>query len=547
VDHLLAHGAADLLHDLHVDNRYVSSLSILYVGSIPMMQYLIDRYVPRYGDNAAAICSAVALYKAKSLHMLLFLMACKPNFDLVMPDLFTHALYCHAVYGHLDIVQYLLETWPAHTLDSFDLRNVIRGAIENGHLDVLKYLFGKYPDHEKQPCHHDAESGWCGLCSMFMSCMYHKDVCKYLLETCFSDHAAREEYVHNKLLRCCIQNKAEAITAFLIENYGLRTDRWNSTQRIETAARATWEMFQYLIHHGHVVINDENKHDLMNKCIWSWDNVQVLNYLLEHHHINLPSQMPQYYTRIPMSRNTLQFLVQHLPVHTDSYAVYALIYHADTGNLDGVKTAVESGRADMDITGNIALERSAKNGHFEVVKYLVEQCHISGYAASYDRDVIFITLNAGQYPIARYLIEARDADHTFSARVVASYLCHECSDIHILQYFIDKHGRHIDSCVYIKCLFALLSNAVRDGHLDVVQYIMTTYSKLVAIVLPRLTCYFKHVSFDALPSLQQLCYAVLLNHHQAPGSLLKSAKTLRDMEAHAGEALDRVYALLHTQ
>jgi hypothetical protein len=168
-----------------------------------------------------------------------------------------------------------------------------------------------------------------------------------------------------------------------------------------------------------------------------------------------------------------------------------------------------------------------------------------------NHDAIFIALEAGHYQIALYLADARkNTENGLWVDMVAYFLRNiSWSDVHTLQYFIEHYRRHIDNehNAIVNILFCILCNAIDDGHLHVMQHVMTTYSELFAIVLPRLTSYFKHLSFDAYaPSLRQLCCAVLLNH-QAPVSSFKTMNNLRAMEVRAGEALDRVYALSHPQ
>ena len=71
------------------------------------------------------------------------------------------------------------------------------------------------------------------------------------------------------------------------------------------------------------------------------------------------------------SRARWQFLIEHgTYVHAQNHA--ALILSATNGHFEIVKYLVEQAAADVHVSGGYALTQSASNGHIDIVKYLLK-------------------------------------------------------------------------------------------------------------------------------------------------------------------------------
>jgi ankyrin repeat protein len=147
---------------------------------------------------------------------------------------------------------------------------------------------------------------------------------------------------------------------------------------------------------------------------------------------------------------------------------YAVRLASKNGHLDVVKYLVEEHGADVRAQSNNAIKRASENGHLDVVKYLVEECDVDVHASN--DWAVRIASGNGHLDVVKYLVSMRaniHADDDYAVRWAS-----EKGHLNVVKVLVDA-GANIraknDNA---------LEQASENGHLDVVKYLVSKGAKV---------------------------------------------------------------------
>src|SRR6185369_8547242 len=166
--------------------------------------------------------------------------------------------------------------------------------------------------------------------------------------------------------------------------------------------------------------------------------------------------------------DTITYLIKYAGTNIRASYEYALYIGAVLGSLQVVKFATEQG--DAYAHAKSALCFAAKNGHINVVKYLIEKCNVNIHVSE---DVALrISAKNGHLSVVKYLIDSGadiHADNDAALRGAA-----ENGYLHVIKYLL-KHGANIhardDSALCISII---------KGHTDIVKYLIDKGANIYA-------------------------------------------------------------------
>ena len=141
---------------------------------------------------------------------------------------------------------------------------------------------------------------------------------------------------------------------------------------------------------------------------------------------------------------------------------YAFRWAARNGHLEVVKYLVEDCDADVHAYDDHAVRWSAERGHLEIVKYLVEECG-ADVRNKDDYALRWAALN-GHLEVVKYLV-SKGANvrvwNDFALRLAAQY-----GHLEVVKYLVEDHDANVHSNDE-----EALRWAAENGHLDVVKYL----------------------------------------------------------------------------
>ena len=140
-----------------------------------------------------------------------------------------------------------------------------------------------------------------------------------------------------------------------------------------------------------------------------------------------------------------------------------LIIAARDGKLDDVKQLVRNVRADFQ--DGQALTEAAKNGHLEVVRYLVEECFVKLFLTG--GAPLFEAATNGYLEVVKYLVACDDGNSAHNRRCRAYIYAARNGHLEIVRYLVDQARVPIN--FYDGSALIL---AAGEGKLAVVQYLV---------------------------------------------------------------------------
>ena len=127
-----------------------------------------------------------------------------------------------------------------------------------------------------------------------------------------------------------------------------------------------------------------------------------------------------------------------------------------TGNLEKVKEAIKDGAT---IFGQDIFD-AAKNGHLDIVKYLVDEKKID-----IPESAVYRAVKNGHLDVVKYLVDEKGQDISVDSVFFAAANGH----LDMVKYLVGK-GKSIDG--------EEVSNAAKNGHLDIVKYLVEKGAKI---------------------------------------------------------------------
>ena len=293
-------------------------------------------------------------------------------------------LWLAAYKGHLHVVEYLAEEYPAQLLTACEGVTPFLTAVHEGHTDLVEYLV-RQPEVDINETNSDglsaiaiaAKKGWGRLVQMllrfsvdvndsrsgFTPLMYAAHggchtVCKILIEEGDADTKATTDDGKTALLLSL--RKGHSSCFFLLLAAGVVLDSGMQELVIfEAVRRGHMRIVRGLISDGHVAAN-------INVA----DGTTLVHIAAESGHTDL----------VRCLVNEFQ-----LPIAKDTFGVAPIHVAARMGHLATVRWLLEHGSVPVDITssaGNTALYEAARNGHADLVRYLVRTAKANTKLAS---------------------------------------------------------------------------------------------------------------------------------------------------------------------
>ena len=360
-------------------------------------------------------------------------------------DGWTSLLYA-SFFGHLDIVKYLIEICLIDT-EAKDIngQSAYDIAVTNNKSEVAQYFLEVTQSRPKRPaptvedclqaaCDGNLDKvrecisngvdkeakgndGWTSL--LYASFFGRLEVVKYLIETCHVDTGARA-YDGQTALHCATGNGSLGIVIYLIETCFVDKDVKDNDGHTAlhcASDNGHLEIVKYLIE---TCLIDKEAKDIYSQS--AYDIAVTSN----------KSEVAQYLLKVTQSR-------PKRPAPTVEDCLQA----ACDGNLDKVRECISNG-VDKEAKGNdgwTSLLYASFFGRLEVVKYLIETCHVDTGARAYDgQTALHCATGNGSLGIVIYLIET-------------------C--------FVDKDVKDNDGHTALHC-------ASDNGHLEIVKYLIET-------------------------------------------------------------------------
>ena len=149
-----------------------------------------------------------------------------------------------------------------------------------------------------------------------------------------------------------------------------------------------------------------------------------------------------------------------------------LIQAISTNDLDQVKTLISQG-VDINSQDSEALCLACEYGHFNIVKYLIQQgADIHGKGKnifSHKDNALFLAFNKGHLDIIKYLIESNNYDDYEKAFSLACGYGH----LEIVKYLNEEVGAYFPEteCHGLHCN-SVFESVCGQGHLDIVRYLV---------------------------------------------------------------------------
>ena len=154
-----------------------------------------------------------------------------------------------------------------------------------------------------------------------------------------------------------------------------------------------------------------------------------------------------------------------------------LLESAETGDLEGVRRIIESGKVDVNAVDEVdsysALMMSAEAGHLEVVKALLAARADVEIRDSYGRTPLYAAAVAGHVDVVRHLVTSAKAD-------VAALDCEErnvlwaCCAVRRLDvaaFLLDEAGSKCDLNKRAASGDSAMAFAIKHGHAEVVDFL----------------------------------------------------------------------------
>jgi len=201
-------------------------------------------------------------------------------------------------------------------------------------------------------------------------------------------------------------------------------------------------------------------------------NLEDVIYLIEVCKANIHSDK-DYAFRIACEKgylNIVQYLLtRDANIHANKD--YALRKACENGFIDIVRCLIEKNNINTinyTFYNNHGLWMAAYNGHFEIVRYLIEHCEFDGK----DPMVLLYAARQGHMEIVRYLIEQCGADACADRGVAFRYAAGE-GHLNVVQYIVEKISDsntrnaliHVFDDEALNCAHAA-------GHTNVVEYLL---------------------------------------------------------------------------
>ena len=312
--------------------------------------------------------------------------------------------------GHFEIVKYLVEHGAdVNVQDNWDWTALIN-ASHNGHLEIVKYLVANGADVNAKN-----DSGWTAL-----EMSKTDEIWEYLKPKV--SHINK----NHALINCANRGNLEQIKYFLANGADVNAKNDSGWTALEMSK--TDEIWEYLkpkvshINKNHALINCANrgnleqiKYFLANGADVNFEYSCILSYALLNKHL----EVAKYFIANGLYINTQSISLSEIyEVDLNKEAreflrLYVTFFEsASNGNLEAIKECVLQNDVFVNAknnNGETALVLASINGHFEIVKYLVEHGADVNVQDKWDWTALINASHNGHLEIVKYLV-ANGAD-----------------------------------------------------------------------------------------------------------------------------------------
>ncbi|PAA92822.1 hypothetical protein BOX15_Mlig034126g1 [Macrostomum lignano] len=419
--------------------QYLSSHQAVTTGNITALSaHLLLR--PRQADKTR-FCTQNAPLAARNGHLevVQFLLQTVAD-QTIKDDCCIEATQSAARNGHLEVVKFLLETVGDQTIKDNSCIQAAQSAARNGHLEVVTFLLQTVADHTKK-------DHFCIQAAEFAGRNGHLEVLDFLLKT-VADQTIKDD--------CCIQAAQSAarnghleVFNFLLQTVADQTMKDNCCiQAAQSAARnGHLEVVKFLVQK---VADQTKKADC---CI------QAAQSAARNGHLEV-----------------VKFLVQTVTDQTKKAdcCIQAAQSAARNGHLEVVKFSVKTvtDQTKKDDSCIKAAESAATNGHLEVVKFLVQTVTDQTKKADCCIQAAQSAARNGHLEVVKFSVK------TVADQTKKDYSCIKAAEsaatnghLEVVKFLVHKVA---DQTKNADCCIQAAQSAARNGHLEVVKFLVHT-------------------------------------------------------------------------
>lgn len=382
-----------------------------------------------------------------------------------------------ASHGHLPVVTYFLEEFPEKVNPAILDSKAFRLAASHGHLPVVQYLHQYTPIHGEWRVNIHARND---EALRLAAAHGHLEVVKYLVKTAKANIGA----YHHEAFREAAANGHLEVVVYLVEA-GAEIMALDGQGLHRAAGNGHIDVVKYLL--GDSVSLENSKLPIIplsayrttERDLVHTQNDQALRQAASKGHLEV-----------------VKYLVEEKGADVHALDDDALLQASMEGRLEVVRYLLGKGRdgnnknighvsegkkkinnnngnnnADLDNIANvhakedIALRQAALQGHYEVVKCLIEEGDANYYVRN--GETLILAIQGGHFNVVKYLLEERKMNHAIhDGRALIAAVAH--GQLEIVKYLIEEQKVSIPGATLEG---EILYQAVSGRHLELIKYL----------------------------------------------------------------------------